>query len=102
MPAKLNLTRALLCAAAFSIANGCSTPARVHQTFPSAADLAIENKPLPGVDTLTSETAADAYDAKLEAWGERGWLALGRVCRQLVAIGMPGVTCPARPAGAPR
>lgn len=36
----------------------------------------------------------DAYEASLEAWGDRGWRQVGRLCRWAEANGMKGLECP--------
>jgi hypothetical protein len=66
--------------------------------FPSAADLAVEAKPVPSIDILTSERAAAEYDASIESWGDRGWRQVARICRWARGMGMQ-VDCP--PAEAP-
>ncbi|WP_390549905.1 hypothetical protein [Qipengyuania sp. MTN3-11] len=38
---------------------------------------------------LESEEAANLYDSKLEGWGERGWAAVARICRDAVRKGAP-------------
>ena len=64
--------------------------------FPSSADLALEPKPVPTDDIVTSAQAAAEYDAAVEAWGERGWLQVGRLCRYFKGHGME-VSCPPAP-----
>jgi hypothetical protein len=49
--------------------------------LPSAADLAVEAKPAITPAVLTDDTAAAEYDSAVEAWGERGWAAVARICR---------------------
>ena len=67
-------------------------------TFPSAEDLRVEPKPVPPLAVLTSSEAGEKHDNAIEAWGERGWLAQGRVCRFHAAQGMPlPFACPAAP-----
>jgi hypothetical protein len=61
--------------------------------LPPPADLVVEDKPVPGVDTLTSAKAAADYDVAVEAWGTRGWDAVGRLCRWAVANGAK-IDCP--------
>lgn len=36
---------------------------------------------------LGSEAALDQHDIDLEAWGERGWAAVARICRWSVENG---------------
>jgi len=59
----------------------------------------VEAKPVPGVEVLESEDAARRYDSALEAWGERGWAQVGRICRDAVRKGAPYPEnwCPAAP-----
>lgn len=54
---------------------------------PSSADLKVEAKPVPTDAIVTDPKAADAYNADVERWGERGWKAVGRICRWTVANG---------------
>lgn len=63
--------------------------------FPSSADLKVEAKPVPTDAIVTDPKAADAYNADVESWGERGWLTVGRICRWAVANGATGLACPA-------
>lgn len=37
---------------------------------------------------------ANDHDAAVEAWGERGWLAVGRLCRRAAANGAKALDCP--------
>ncbi|WP_288759418.1 hypothetical protein, partial [uncultured Brevundimonas sp.] len=68
-------------------------------TFPPAADLQVEPKPVLTPEAVTSEAALDAHDIALEAWGERGWATVARLCRYFDATGMKGLRCP--PSDAP-
>jgi hypothetical protein len=44
---------------------------------------------------LGSEAALDAHDIAIETWGERGWLAVGRLCRWAKAnVADLAVACP--------
>ena len=61
---------------------------------PPVADLRVEPKPLLAAEALTSEQALNAHDAEVEAWGERGWLQVGRLCRWAQEMGATGVSCP--------
>ena len=61
--------------------------------FPSAADLRQEAKPQLTVEALASDAALDAHDAAVEAWGERGWAAVRRVCVWAKGHGMPNAPC---------
>lgn len=55
--------------------------------FPPSADLRVEAKPVLDPSAITSEAALDAHDIALEAWGERGWQAVARLCRWAKASG---------------
>lgn len=61
--------------------------------YPPLVDLAVESKPVPTPEIVTSDIAAAEYDAAIEAWGERGWSAVGRICRWAKAQGAT-LTCP--------
>ena len=65
----------------------------MYQSFPSALDLKIEPKPQATPEVLTSEKAANDYDVALEAWGQRGWDAVGRVCQWSKSLGMSDAPC---------
>lgn len=57
-----------------------------------------EPKPVPPLEVLTSREAGEKHDNAVEAWGERGWLALGRLCRFHRDQGMPlPFACPPAP-----
>ena len=77
-----------------SVAPGCAPQVRVQPLFPPAADLAVEAKPVPPADIVTSAQAAAEYDIAVEGWGERGWLTVARVCRWAVENGAEGLNCP--------
>ena len=87
-------TTCLLIAASLLLAPGCATQERIQPLFPPAADLVVQPKPVLAPEALTSEAALDRYDIEIEAWGEDGWKAVGRICRWAVANGAPGLTCP--------
>lgn len=63
--------------------------------YPPSADLRVEAKPRLDPAALDSEAALDAHDSAVEAWGERGWAAVGRLCRWAADNGAPGLDCPA-------
>ena len=71
-------------------------------SYPPAEDVKPETKPLPGPEVFESEQAARQYDSDLEAWGERGWAAVARICRDAVRKGAPYPAgwCPAQTEGA--
>src|SRR5687768_6614667 len=95
MRSHLRLTLLLTLPASLLIVSGCGGQERIRPLYPSAADLAVEPdcdparpelvpcKPVPTPEILTSAKASAAYDAAIEAWGERGWRAVGRICRQV-------------------
>jgi hypothetical protein len=67
--------------------------------FPSAEDLRVEPKPKPPLEILTSQAAGEKHDNAVEAWGERGWATVGRLCRFFDAQGMElPFECPKAPA----
>lgn len=65
----------------------------MSQSFPSVVDLTVEAKPVPPVEIVTSEAAADDYDIQLESWGSRGWQMVSRVCGWAKASGMKDAPC---------
>ena len=56
----------------------------------------VEQKPVPSPEIVESEQAAAEYDAAIEAWGERGWRQIGRICRYARGHGMK-IDCPGPP-----
>lgn len=56
-------------------------------TFPSHADLRVEAQPQLSPADLESDAALTDYDDAVLAWGERGWAAVGRICRWAVTSG---------------
>ncbi len=91
MQLKVFPMRALVLCAALSIVSGCATQAVVS---PPVADLQVQGKPQATADIVTSEQAAVAYDNAVEAWGETGWLQVGRLCRWAEANKLPHPACP--------
>ena len=75
-------------------ASGCGHQVRIQPAFPPVADMAVEPKPVPPPEIVTSAQAAAAYDIALESWGERGWLTVARICRWAKEQGAD-VSCPA-------
>jgi len=55
---------------------------------------AVDPKPVPPDEVLTSRIAGEQSDNALEAWGEEGWATVGRLCRFYDERGMPGLRCP--------
>ena len=81
-----------LCAFALA-ASGCGERVISTPLFPPSADLVVETKPVPPLEIVTSEQAAAEYDVAVEAWGERGWRTVARLCRYFVGHGMQ-IECP--------
>ncbi|MFN4288898.1 MAG: hypothetical protein ACK4E3_10440 [Brevundimonas sp.] len=73
--------------------SGCASRATIQPLFPPADDLRVEPKPRLDPAALDSEAALDAHEIALEAWGERGWRTVARLCRWAAANGME-VRCP--------
>lgn len=71
----------------------CASKDKTSQQFPSAQDLQTEPKPQLTADALNSAAALEEHDARVEAWGERGWRAVGRVCVWARDMGMPSPPC---------
>lgn len=69
--------------------SGCARPGGTFHSFPPAEDVRREPQPVPGADVFESEAAARRFDSAIEAWGERGWSAVGRICRDAVRKGAP-------------
>ena len=80
-----------------SIVTGCASQVQTRPAFPSAIDLKAEPKPVPGVEVLTSDIAAEEYNSAVEAWGERGWAAIARICRWSARLGNPIECLPETP-----
>lgn len=62
--------------------------------YPPSADLRVEPKPRLDPAAIDSEAALDAHDNAVEAWGERGWATVARLCRWAADNGAPGLDCP--------
>lgn len=58
-------------------------------SFPPVSDVRPEAKPVPTAEVFESEAAAREFDNELEAWGERGWAAVERICRDAMRKGAP-------------
>ena len=82
------LTASLLLLATLSTVTGCGDRVRIQAALPPAADLKDEPKPEITPAVLESDVSAAEYDSAVEAGGERGWAAVGRICRWAVAHGM--------------
>lgn len=86
-PGKLGLHLLLL--ASLATASGCAKQEPTFHSYPPVEDVRPEAKPVPGLETLESEEAANLFDSKLEAWGDRGWAAVRRICEDAVRKGAP-------------
>lgn len=89
-----SLTTCLALVVSLLAVPACSPAQPTFQVYPSRADLTVQPKPQPPADIVTSEAAADAYDIRLEAWGEAGWRQVARLCRWAVSNGAPDISCP--------
>ena len=89
---KARLAAPMLLAIALT-ATGCAVQGSPRPIFPSAADLAVEPKPAITPAVLADDRAAAEYDSAVEAWGERGWAAVARICRWAARLGAT-VNCP--------
>lgn len=93
MRSTMHLLLPLTLLASLSTVSGCAGRDGGVQTFPPPADLIVEAKPAAGAEIVTDAQAAARYDAAVEAWGERGWAAVARVCRWAERRGME-INCP--------
>lgn len=93
-------TRYLLLAGLLLLVPGCGPKERLTPIYPPSADLQREQKPLLRPSDLGSEAALDAHDIAVEAWGERGWNAVGRLCLFFQSHSMP-IDCVPKPPGVP-
>lgn len=73
--------------------SACATRAVTYQSYPPAADLKVEAKPVLDPSAVGSDKALNDYDVAVEAWGQRGWDAVKRVCTWAKANGMPSAPC---------
>lgn len=46
------------------------------------------------LEAITDDMAAARYSAAIETWGERGWAAVGRLCRWAADNKLPHPDCP--------
>ena len=93
------LTACLMSVSCVAVAASCGTRGAI---YPSAEDLRVQPKPVPPDEVLTSRIAGEKYDNAVEAWGEAGWLTVGRMCRFWRDQGMAlPFECPAAPAETP-
>jgi hypothetical protein len=63
------------------------------QTYPPAALLAVEAKPVPTVDILTSSQAATAHNIAKDTWGQKGWDTVRAICVWAKERGMTDAPC---------
>lgn len=82
-----SLTRSLVLAACAALASSCASREPRLNAYPPSADLRVEPKPELPVEALASDNALAEHDAAVEAWGERGWAAVARLCRWAEASG---------------
>lgn len=94
MPYPRNPTLCLILFASGLAVSACDHQERIQPLFPPRVDLAVEPKPVPPPEIVTSAQAAAEYDIAVEVWGERGWQAVARICRWAVANGAQGLDCP--------
>lgn len=89
MRATASLTAALLLAVTLVGASSCASSPTPQPTLllPDARDLRPEAKPRLDPAALGSEHALNEHDDQVEAWGERGWATVGRLCRWFVTNG---------------
>ena len=81
------LMRSLALAVCAVLASSCASREPRLSAYPPSADLTVEAKPVLTVEALASDNALAEHDAAVEAWGERGWAAVGRICRWSVEVG---------------
>lgn len=91
------LTPALLISVSLAGASACGNKDYAQPIYPSAADLEDEPKPTLDPAALESDAAMTAWDDAVEAWGERGWQQIGRLCRYFEERGQPDLSCPPPP-----
>lgn len=95
MRSYLRLTRSLALAACAVLASSCASRELRLNAYPPSADLRVESKPTLSVEAIASDNALAEHDAAVEAWGERGWAAVARICRWAEASGARlGFRCP--------
>lgn len=89
MRSKLRLTNGLALAALLVLASSCASREPRLTGYPPTADLKVEAKPELSVEAVASDSdnALALHDDEVEAWGERGWEAVARICRWSVTNG---------------
>lgn len=96
MRSRVNPRASLMLLAIALTVSACAGQGSIRPILPSAADLADEPKPAVTPAVLTDSNAAAEYDSAIEAWGERGWATVARICRWARAHGSRE-TCPPPP-----
>ena len=79
----------LALAAMLSTVTACGEPVPLSTAYPPVEDVKVEPQPVPGPEVFESEEAANLYDSAYTAWAERGWAAVGRICRDAARKGAP-------------
>ena len=79
--------RSLALAGCAALACSCASREPRLTAYPPSADLKVEAKPVLAPEALASDNALAEHDAAVEAWGERGWAAVARMCRWAQAGG---------------
>lgn len=87
MRSTLRLTNGLALAALLVLACSCASREPRLIGYPPTADLRVEAKPALTVEALASDNALALHDDEIEAWGERGWETVARICRWSVTNG---------------
>lgn len=62
--------------------------------MPPAEDLRVEPKPALSEAARESEAVYEQWNIDIEAWGQRGWDTVARICRWADRNGMTGLSCP--------
>lgn len=89
MRSNLRLIRTLALAALLVPVSSCASKGPGLSAYPPSADLRVEPKPELSVEAVASgsDAALALHDDAVEAWGERGWAAVARICRWAQAGG---------------
>lgn len=59
--------------------------------------MTVERKPVLPDAAIADDAAAAQYSSDVEAWGDRGWAAVARICRWAAANNMAHPACPETP-----
>lgn len=87
MPFNQRLIRSLAVAACAALACSCASREPRLNAYPPSADLRVEPKPKLAAEAIASDNALAEHDAAVEAWGDRGWATVARLCRWAEAAG---------------